>query len=254
MNSYLHLQAGFLAFYGSVSDNDWHQHNAIQIVWPQTGCHLQTESGELIDIAAVIPSEIKHKLVMEHGWVLLIEPQSRFGEALQQVLDQQASGNKDSRDIYPLPSLSLFSQTQAGHHQLPSQLLPLWQTLSVSEQLLQQSPNLDARIVALQQKLTTCLADQCIKPDHWKASVVAADLNLSEGRFLHLFKAEMKIAWRPYLLWRRLLCAVQVIKQGFSATEAAHVAGFSDSAHLSRTFRKNFGLTIRQASSDLLKS
>ena len=70
---------------------------------------------------------------------------------------------------------------------------------------------------------------------------------LSESRFLHLFSQELGITWRPYLLWRRMMCAIQAIINNSSATEAAHLAGFSDSAHLSRTFRTTFGMTITQA-------
>ena len=76
---------------------------------------------------------------------------------------------------------------------------------------------------------------------------MANQLALSESRFLHLFSKELGIAWRPYLLWRRIICVIQALINGSSATDAAHLAGFSDSAHLSRTFRNNFGMTIRQA-------
>ena len=36
--------------------------------------------------------------------------------------------------------------------------------------------------------------------------------------------------------------AVEAFAGGDSLTEAAHAAGFSDSAHFSRTFRRMFGL------------
>jgi len=44
-------------------------------------------------------------------------------------------------------------------------------------------------------------------------------------------------------------CAIAAIAKGASATDAAHLAGFSDSAHLSRTFRRFFGMSLRQANS-----
>ena len=48
---------------------------------------------------------------------------------------------------------------------------------------------------------------------------------------------------RRYLLWLRLQDAVQAIAAGAPLTDAAHAAGFADSAHLSRTFRRMFGIT-----------
>ena len=70
---------------------------------------------------------------------------------------------------------------------------------------------------------------------------------MSESRFRHLFRSEMGIAWRPYLRWRRLSCAITAMMSGCSATESAHLTGFADSAHLSRTFKAMFGISIQQA-------
>jgi AraC family transcriptional regulator len=49
------------------------------------------------------------------------------------------------------------------------------------------------------------------------------------------------LPFRTYLLWLRLTKAVGVFAGGRSLTEAAHEAGFADSAHFSRTFRRMFG-------------
>jgi len=95
--------------------------------------------------------------------------------------------------------------------------------------------------------LDECFEDGFDSQVSWSAFDVAKQLSLSEGRFLHLFRQEMVIPWRPYLLWRRMMCAVNALISGTSATDAAHLAGFSDSAHLSRTFRRLFGMSIRQA-------
>jgi len=70
----------------------------------------------------------------------------------------------------------------------------------------------------------------------------AAAVRLSPGRLRHLFVQETGLHFRGYLLWLRLGRAVAVLAGGGALTEAAHVAGFADSAHLSRTFRRMFGL------------
>lgn len=71
---------------------------------------------------------------------------------------------------------------------------------------------------------------------------VAASVGLSASRFRHLFVGEMGLALRPYVLWLRLNLAVEAFAAGESLTIAAHRAGFADSAHLSRTFRRMYGL------------
>lgn len=73
---------------------------------------------------------------------------------------------------------------------------------------------------------------------------IARQVHLSEGRLIHLFTRQVGIPIRRYLLWLRLLDAVNQIMDGSSFTTAAHEAGFSDSAHLSRTFRAMFGLSL----------
>ena len=65
---------------------------------------------------------------------------------------------------------------------------------------------------------------------------------LSPSRLRHLFVEQTGLAFRTYLLWLRLVRAVQLYSEGRSLTEAAHGAGFSDSAHFSRVFRRTFGL------------
>lgn len=70
----------------------------------------------------------------------------------------------------------------------------------------------------------------------------ARAVGLSPGRASHLFVQETGLAFRTYVLWLRLMRAVETYAAGSSLTEAAHEAGFSDSAHLSRTFRRMFGV------------
>ena len=73
---------------------------------------------------------------------------------------------------------------------------------------------------------------------------LAKKVNLSEGRLTHLFKQQVGIPIRRYLLWLRLSDALMELSQGGTFTEAAHHAGFSDAAHLSRTYRQMYGNSL----------
>ncbi|MDP1557123.1 MAG: AraC family transcriptional regulator [Hyphomonas sp.] len=70
----------------------------------------------------------------------------------------------------------------------------------------------------------------------------ARGVGLSPSRASHLFVEETGLPFRTYVLWLRLVCAVEARLAGRTLTEAAQEAGFSDSAHLSRTFKRMFGL------------
>ncbi len=71
--------------------------------------------------------------------------------------------------------------------------------------------------------------------------LIAEAICLSESRLIHLFKEQVGIPIRRYLLWLRLIEAVKSVLDGYSLLDAAHNAGFADYAHLSRTFKKMFG-------------
>ena len=73
-------------------------------------------------------------------------------------------------------------------------------------------------------------------------SEVATLVGLSPGRTRHLFVQQTGLPFRTFVLWLRLTRAVEIFAGGASLTEAAHSAGFSDSAHLSRTFHRMFGI------------
>jgi len=66
--------------------------------------------------------------------------------------------------------------------------------------------------------------------------------HLSPSRFRHLFVAQTGVSFRAYLLWARVETAVGAAMNGQSWTAAAQDAGFADSAHLSRTCRRMFGI------------
>ncbi len=70
----------------------------------------------------------------------------------------------------------------------------------------------------------------------------ATAVGLSPGRARHVFVEQTGLPFRAFLLWRRLNRALELYAARQPLTEAAHAAGFSDSAHLSRTFRKMFGV------------
>ena len=75
------------------------------------------------------------------------------------------------------------------------------------------------------------------------AAALAARCRLSVSRLSHLFNDEVGTPLRPFILWLRLQTAGRHISSGASLTQAAHAAGFHDSAHLSRVFKSTFGLS-----------
>ncbi|MDK1287564.1 helix-turn-helix transcriptional regulator [Pseudoalteromonas umbrosa] len=239
MQQTIRIKPGYILFRGSCIDAGEHQHIAMQVVWPDRDSTC-TLAGLTFNNAVIIDSNTPHNLKMDSGWVLLVEPHSVLGECLKVQLSGQ-----------PLKVLSA-STSLAPPQSKSGASTVFFKALSELIQGAQMFDNqlntiTDPRISRLLSELNSCFGGQCIKPLQWRAKEVAQKYHLSESRFLHLFSEQVGIAWRPYLLWRRMLCALLILQKGTSATEAAFSAGFSDSAHLSRTFKNTFGMTIRQA-------
>lgn len=71
--------------------------------------------------------------------------------------------------------------------------------------------------------------------------MLAKTLCLSRHRLSHLFSEEVGLPIMNYRLWQKIKSASRLFNSGKSLTEIAHAVGFSDSAHLSRTFRHFYG-------------
>ena len=93
-------------------------------------------------------------------------------------------------------------------------------------------PRVERAIEALRHRL-----DEAVR-----LSDVAAAVHLSPERLRHFFLEQTGMRFRPYVLWLRLERSLKTYAAGGSLTEAAQAGGFADSAHLSRTFRRMFGV------------
>jgi len=79
--------------------------------------------------------------------------------------------------------------------------------------------------------------------DDLSLKTLAGISGLSPSRFMHVFTESTGVPLRPFVLWLRLQRACCGLMAGASVTAAAHSAGFSDAAHLTRTFRRMLGMT-----------
>jgi len=90
-------------------------------------------------------------------------------------------------------------------------------------------PKLDPRIAAVLAHLRTTPSPP---PTIGGLARIA---NLSESRLQHVFREQVGVPVRRYLLWHRYLTALSLLADGSPVTEAAFAAGFADGAHLTRT-------------------
>ncbi len=217
-----------------------HRHHALQLTLALAEPLLATLDAQQVQAQALLIDHNQRHLVHgQPGWVatLLINPQSLLAQQLRaDVLCQ--------RPWAVLPQLSTASIRAAALH-LASLETSAAAADSWIEQLLAVMLPAFVPAVPLDPRIEAALRLIERAPDYKIAArTLAARVHISEGRFGHLFSAEVGVPLRRYLLWRRLLSALQQIAAAADFTTAAHAAGFSDSAHLSHTFRRMFGLRL----------
>jgi len=216
---------------------DFHAHHAVQVTLALEGAFdLHLEDGSIPGPAAVVAADVPHAFE-PRGTIahLFVEPESAAGRVLRDAL-------LCGRSIVSLPpaqELALkAAMNRAGavskmsDEDLRSLGRTLITTLAGEAAAAPSDPRIQASILWASSRLDQRLS----------TAAVAEEVGLSTDRMSHLFVEETGLPFRTYLLWLRLNRAVEDYAGGASLTRAAHEAGFADSAHFSRTFRRMFGL------------
>lgn len=179
-----------------------------------------------------VDSQVKHLLDHHHRnkLFLLIDPSSSLAEEIKnKYLRQQAYGLV-KKQLSTLEAID--KQADAEIRQLVEQLLTDLQ-LNTNKSIIR-----DERINLLVERV---LSGEWI---NLSIKEIAKALYLSEGRLTHLFKEQMGLSLKSYLLLRKMEYAYKLILTGKSITYAALEAGFSSPAHLAYTCKKFTGITI----------
>lgn len=177
-----------------------------------------------------------HQLLLATGEPLRlsVEGQVRSGRALL-VPSQQAH----AFELAGQPLLALYAEPLAfSIEQLQTLAEAAPGEPEVLAERLRQLPRLplDTRVrqalVALDEQLG----------ERVSARDLAQRVCLSLSQLERLFAEQVGLSVRRLVRWRRLRLALLLALDGASLTEAAHAAGFADSAHFSRTVRELFGI------------
>ncbi|MDB5673863.1 MAG: hypothetical protein JWM65_845 [Sphingomonas bacterium] len=225
-----------LASEHDAADVQPHAHHAIQITFGLEGVFELCADGICLSgPIAAIDSDTRHTF-RGSGAVafLFVAPESAAGIALAATFFRQGP-------LAPLTGRAVKDALEALRHSFQSEpgaeaLRDLGRKIVAALAIGAGAVRPDRRVLGMIGYAAGNLEDRITLP-------AAADhIHLSPSRARHLFVAHTGLPFKAYVLWLRLERAVQLYADGASLTEAAHQAGFADSAHLSRTFRRTFGL------------
>ncbi len=189
---------------------------------------------------AIVPSHCPHEFEVDAMRMahLFIEPESRVGRALTARLGATAVASLPSVDSRAVARTLFEHFGSTGSTPQPESMIEAAKTAVA--QLCGATTEPDQ---ALEPRLGRALAYIRAHIRHPIALAdVAAAVALSESRFRHLFVAQTGSSFRAYLLWLRINLAIEAVMAGASWTDAAHDAGCADSAHLTRTHKRVFGI------------
>lgn len=167
------------------------------------------------------------------GAMLFVDPESTEGLWLRSSLEADITIVPEKRVAACTPELRVFHERPIDGMEVGALIRHCVQSLSAGAP---PARRLDPRVIRALLRIR--------ESDDLRVSLkTAADAAfLSPSRFAHLFKQQVGLPFRRFMLWRKLTRAMLVIGREGTITAAAHAADFSDAAHLTRTFHQMFGI------------
>ncbi|MHC0432562.1 helix-turn-helix domain-containing protein [Streptomyces sp. O3] len=229
------LRPGRLAFGGAIGATSAHAHHSVQVIAATDGeLTLAGPSGGGFGCrAAVVPADSPHTVLtgVPSGVLIHYAPESRAGRRLARLT---VDGGPEA-------------WVRTGALLIPEELpddpaLAAHAVERLVDAAVDDGPPLGrtARHSGLAEVLRT-LPGQ-LAAGQVRLGQAARVAGLSESRLSHLFRSQLGLPFRSYVLWLRLQRATELVAAGCSLTEAAHGAGFADQAHLTRVCRRMFGI------------
>jgi AraC-like DNA-binding protein len=229
---------GQFVYLGQAMDTHIHSHHAVQLIISLTTPFQMRRPGEAwgMHCALLIDSDQPHECRGLGSQILFlnIEPETTVGRHLKHTfLTQQTVAELPQTLVEGFVNQLVENLTIDSKHDLLREIIVTFLAALPGDQPPQPVDERIQKALHLIQQS----GDQTLKLHQ-----LADEVCLSSGRLVHLFKEQVGIPIRKYMLWGRILNAVRYMTAGHNMTTAAHEAGFADSAHFSRTFSRMFGM------------
>lgn len=226
-------------FLGRASGTSSHAPHAIKICLAVHGhFRLRTNGSNVWNEcrATIVPPDQPHQIDGTGAQLALfyLLPETQEGQqVLKSFSETTASASAQSALVKLSPRLKSYLDNGCNSEEASDLCDEMVFSLTASTNPCE---GLDSRVAHALRYLRSAL-------DHRVTSEeIAEAVSLSPSRIAHLFREQAGLPLRRYVLWLRLCAALEQMAVSNSLTDAAHAVGFSDSAHLSRTFRQMHGI------------
>lgn len=233
------IEPGRLIYKGRLGTAHRHTHAAVQVV-ATAGARLvltDAEGRSSPASAAVIPAGAEHSVDAGScdGIVVFVEATSVVGRRIVALF-----GGRDRSDVRDWIHLARAVTTDTAAEPVSVEADRLIGVIagpradSVSREL---HPSVRSAVALIPLMLAGPV----------RLGEVADAVHLSADRLGRLFARDIGMSFPAYVRWARLVRAIEVARGGGTITDAAHAAGFADSAHLNRVFHEMFGIAPGEA-------
>ena len=230
-------EGGFLAIGQAGGEVPAHSHHAIQVFIGISGkAAIRAAGGAWRQAGGVIVRpDVEHGFDAQGatGALLLFDPESAEGAWLQGALAEDITVVPEARLERCTAELRTFRERPLEALEPGDLIRHCVQALCAGAP---PTRRIDPRIARVLQAIRDS-SDLRMSLDD-----AAASVHLSPGRFTHLFKEELGLPFRRYMLWRKVTRAMLAIGRQRSIADAAQEGDFADAAHLTRTFYQMFGM------------
>ena len=230
-------EGGFFAIGQAGGEVPPHSHHAIQIFLGLDGAAaIRPIGGEWREGRGIlVRPDVEHSFHGRgaSGAMLFVDPESSEGVWLQSVLADDITVAPAARLQSCLAELAAFRERPLEGMEPGDLVLHCVRAFCAGAP---PSRRLDPRVSTVLRKIRES------EDLRLSLEAAAALVHLSPGRFAHLFKDQLGLPFRRYMLWRKLARAMLAIGRQSSIADAAHASDFADAAHLTRTFHQMFGI------------
>lgn len=217
-----------------------HHHHAIQVL-------IQSEKSSSIIFndktihhnTLIFDADKIHSLQSFSNWliILLINPESKLGNHIRNKFLMH-------KELFST-DLQYSSHLMNHFKEFSSKSLSDIQILHIYDELINAISGVPTESFQLDERIEKIIEEiNQMEEKNISVTEVASIACLSESRFMHLFKEEVKIPLRQFLAWIRMIEAIKLLVRGKTLTEAAMESGFTDLPHMHKTFKHFFGVKI----------
>jgi AraC-like DNA-binding protein len=230
-------EGGFLVIGQAGGEVPGHAHHAIQVTMAFEGDMAIRPAGMDWQEARglIVKPDVEHAFNARGGTgaMFFVDPESAEGAWLASALTEDITRVPDARLQACVSELRAFWERPLEGMEVSALIRHCIQALCPGPP---PARKLDARVLAVLEVIRD-------KEELRMSLEAAAEIaHLSPGRFAHLFKQELGLPFRRYMLWRKVTRAMLCMGTERTLAAAAQRGDFADGAHLTRTFLQMFGI------------